>query len=303
MARTAGITAQRLYDVTAARASRAVLRAYSTSFGLGARLLPPRARLDIEAVYALVRLADEVVDTYRGPDAAEQLDELEAQTARALVTGYSTNVVVHAFARAARRNGIGHAEVDPFFASMRADLSVREHDRASYDAYVYGSAEVVGVMCLRVFLNADRRPGEPVAQPPEEAVAGARALGAAFQKINFLRDLGADRGDLGRSYLPGVDAERLTDADVHAVLDEVRDELATARAALPLLPTRARVAVEATAALYDRLLDDLAATPPEDLARRRVRVPGPVKAVVVGRVVADALARETTARVRRAVAR
>ncbi|MBO0899375.1 phytoene/squalene synthase family protein [Cellulomonas sp. zg-ZUI22] len=295
------MTARRRYDTTAARASRAVLRTYSTSFGIGTRLLPPRSRADIEAVYALVRLADEVVDTYRGPDADDELDELEAQTARALVTGYSTNVVVHAFARAARRTGIGHDEIDPFFASMRADLSVREHDRASYDTYVYGSAEVVGVMCLKVFLSADRRPGDPVVQPSPQAVAGARALGAAFQKVNFLRDLGADHGDLGRSYLPGVDAGRLTDGDVHAVLDEVRDDLATARAALPLLPPRARCAVEATTALYDRLLRDLAATPPEDLTQRRVRVPGPVKAVVVGRVVAGALVREGTQRVRRVV--
>ncbi|MCC2335392.1 phytoene/squalene synthase family protein [Cellulomonas wangsupingiae] len=295
------MTAQRRYDTTAARASRAVLRTYSTSFGIGTRLLPPRSRTDIEAVYALVRLADEVVDTYRGPDAAAELDQLEAQTARALVTAYSTNVVVHAFARAARRTGIGHGEVDPFFASMRADLSVREHDRASYDRYVFGSAEVVGVMCLKVFLSADARPGRPPVEPPDDAVAGARALGAAFQKVNFLRDLGADHGDLGRSYLPGVDADRLTDGDVHGVLDEVRADLATARAALPLLPPRARVAVEATTALYDRLLADLAVTPPAELARRRVRVPGPVKAAVVGRVVAAALVREAGQRARRVV--
>lgn len=294
-----GMSAQLRYDATAARASRQVLRTYSTSFGIGTRLLPPRPRADIAAVYALVRLADEVVDTYRGPDAAEELDALEAQTAKALVTGYSTNVVVHAFARAARRTGIGHAELDPFFASMRADLSVQEHDRASYDTYVYGSAEVVGVMCLKVFLAAERRGGEPLTEPPPRAVAGARALGAAFQKVNFLRDLGADHGDLGRSYLPGVDADRLTDADVRAVLDEIRADLATARAALPLLPPRARVAVEATTALYDRLLTDLAATPPAELATRRIRVPGPTKALVVGKVVGTALAREASDRVLR----
>ncbi len=280
----------RLYDATAARASAVVLRAYSTSFGLGTRLLGGPARHDIEAVYALVRLADEVVDTYRGPDAAAELDELEAQTARALVTGYSTNVVVHAFARTARRTGIGHAEVDPFFASMRADLTVRTHDRESYERYVYGSAEVVGVMCLRVFLAAERGPGDPPVEPSARAVAGARALGAAFQKINFLRDLGADRGDLGRSYFPDVDPEHLTDADVRAVLDEVAGDLAVARAALPELPPRARCAVEATLALYARLLDRLAATPAEDLAARRVRVPGPEKAAVVGGVVGRALA-------------
>jgi len=291
-------TGQVLYDATAMRASALVLRAYSTSFGLGTRLLGARTRADIQAVYALVRLADEVVDTYRGPDAGDELDELEAQVARALRTGYSTNVVVHAFARAARRTGIGHGEIDPFFASMRADLTVRTHDRESYERYVYGSAEVVGVMCLRVFLDAERRPGGPRVEPAPAAVDGARALGAAFQKINFLRDLAADSGDLGRAYLPGVDPEHLTHADVRAVLDEIGGDLDRARAALPLLPTRARCAVAATTALYDRLLRDLAATPVETLRVRRVRVPGPVKAVVVARAVAGVLAGETRDRVR-----
>lgn len=295
--------AARLYDATAVRASGVVLRAYSTSFGLGTRLLGGSARHDIESVYALVRLADEVVDTYRGPDAGEQLDELEAQVARALVTGYSTNVVVHAFARAARRTGIGPAEIDPFFASMRADLTVQEHDRASYERYVYGSAEVVGVMCLRVFLNADRRPGDPVVEPPASTVTGARALGAAFQKINFLRDLGADGGELGRSYFPGVEAGTLDDADVRTVLAEVEQDLALARAALPDLPPRARCAVEATLALYARLLADLARTPADRLATQRVRVPGPVKAVVVGGVVVRTLGRQAVAAARPVVGR
>lgn len=296
-------TGQVLYDTTAMRASALVLRAYSTSFGLGTRLLPPRTRADIRAVYALVRLADEVVDTYRGPDAGAELDELEEQVARALRTGYSTNVVVHAFARTARRTGIGHAEIDPFFASMRADLTVRTHDRESYERYVYGSAEVVGVMCLRAFLDGERRPGDPPVEPAPEAVAGARALGAAFQKINFLRDLAADSGDLGRAYLPGVDPAHLTHADVRSVLAEIGADLARARAALPLLPTRARCAVAATTALYDRLLRDLAATPVETLQVRRVRVPGPVKAAVVARAVTAVLADEAGDRVRDARAR
>jgi phytoene synthase len=198
--------AVRIYSATAARASRAVLAGYSTSFGLGTRLLGAQGRADIEAVYALVRIADEIVDTHRGPDAPDLLDELEAQTARALATGYSSNLVVHAFTETARRTGIGHGELDPFFASMRTDLTVRVHDRASYEAYGHGSAEIVGLMCLAVFLNADREPGAPVRRGDARLTAGAQALGAAFQKINFLRDLGADSTGLGRSYFPGVQA-------------------------------------------------------------------------------------------------
>jgi len=282
---TARARAMRLYDRTAARASAAVLAAYSTSFGLGTHLLGARARRDIEAVYALVRIADEVVDTYRGDDAGDLLDELEAQTARALVTGYSTNVVVHAFARTARRTGIGHAELDPFFASMRADLTVRVHDARSYEEYVHGSAEVVGLMCLAVFLNADRRPGDPVRRPDADLADGARALGAAFQKINFLRDLGADSGELGRTYFPGVDAAMLDQDQLDVILTEISRDVERARASLPGLPRRARYAVAATLGLYDELLDRLVATPPAELVARRVRLSAPVKLGVVARAV------------------
>ncbi|WP_456823581.1 phytoene/squalene synthase family protein [Cellulomonas sp. P5_E12] len=290
-ARSARDRALRLYDATAARTSAGVLAAYSTSFGLGTRLLGRQAQQDIRAVYALVRLADEVVDTYRGDDAGAELDELEEQTARALRTGYSTNLVVHAFARTARRVGIGASETAPFFASMRTDLTVHEHDRASYEAYVFGSAEVVGLMCVRAFLNEDRRPDEPVRQPDEMQVAGARALGAAFQKINFLRDLGADSEELGRTYFPGTTPGHLDAAQLHAILEEINDDVATARAAVPTLPRRARYAVGATLALYQRLLDEIATRPPESLLVGRVRLPTPVKLLVVGEsVLAEARA-------------
>ncbi|MET0788904.1 MAG: squalene/phytoene synthase family protein [Cellulomonas sp.] len=289
--RSARDRALRLYDATAARTSAGVLAAYSTSFGLGTRLLGRRAQQDIRAVYALVRLADEVVDTYRGDDAGAELDELEEQTARALRTGYSTNLVVHAFARTARRVGITAAETTPFYASMRTDLTVRAHDRASYDAYVYGSAEVVGLMCVRAFLNEDRRPDEPVRDPDETQVAGARALGAAFQKINFLRDLGADTEELGRTYFPGTTPGHLDDAQLHAILSEINADVAVARAAVPTLPRRARYAVGATLALYQRLLDDIATRPPESLLVGRVRLRTPVKLLVVGEsVLAEARA-------------
>ena len=278
--------AARLYDATAARASQAVLAGYSTSFGLGTRLLGPRARQDIAAVYALVRIADEIVDTHRGADAGELLDELEQQTARAIVSGYSTNLVVHAFAATARRTGIGAAELDPFFESMRTDLTVREHDAASYARYVHGSAEVVGLMCLAVFLNADRAPDQPVRRPDATLTAGAQALGAAFQKINFLRDLGVDSEGLGRSYFPGVQPGTLTADQLDAILTEIAADVRIARGSLPGLPRRARYAVAATLGLYERLLTQLAMTPPAEVLTRRVRVTTPRKLAVVARAVA-----------------
>ena len=168
-ARRRGATGLDLYDRTAQDAAAAVIAAYSTSFGLACRLLGPRVRPHVRNVYALVRVADEIVD---GPAAAagldadterRVLDDLEAETLAAIERGFSANLVVHAFARTARECGIGEDLVRPFFASMRTDLTTADHDAASHDAYVYGSAEVVGLMCLQVFVNAGasapRQPG------------------------------------------------------------------------------------------------------------------------------------------------
>jgi phytoene synthase len=277
--------ARRRYDDTAYRVAHEVLAAYSTSFGLGTRLLGRRARAHIEAIYALVRVADEIVDTPHGGDAAAPLAELRDQVARARATRWSTNLVVHAFARTAQRVGITEAEIDPFFDSMAMDLTMTEHDRASYERYIHGSAEVVGVMCLRTFLNADRAPGAPLVEPDPESLAGAMALGAAFQKINFLRDLAADSRDLNRHYFPGVTAETFDADTLDAIVSEIGADLTTARAALPRLPGRARSAVAGTLALYERLLAVLADTPPAEIVDRRVRIADAHKLVIAGQAV------------------
>lgn len=285
---TARARAEALYHRTSARICHDVLAGYSTSFGLGTRVLPPGQRRDIEAVYALVRIADEVVDTRGGADAGDALDELEGQLARAMESGWSTNPVVHAFARTARRVGIDHDLTEPFFASMRADLTVRVHDEESYRRYIYGSAEVVGLMCLAVFLNADRRPGDPARRADPDTVEGARALGAAFQKVNFLRDLAADTA-LGRQYFPGVGPQGPDDRQYAEILADIGADVARARLSLPALPPRPRTAVAVTLGLYDRLLSQLAGLPPERVMAERVRVSNPRKLLVLGRTVADQL--------------
>ncbi|MGN6742318.1 MAG: phytoene/squalene synthase family protein, partial [Amnibacterium sp.] len=191
------------YERAAWRSSAVVIAEYSTSFGLATRMLTATTRRHIRDVYALVRLADEVVDGVAvesglsRDEVAAALDALEADTYRAMGTGYSTNLVVHAFAATARAVGIGEEVVRPFFTSMRMDLDRTEHDPASFATYVYGSAEVVGLMCLQAFLAEG-----PAPSPQQRAVleTGARRLGAAFQKVNFLRDLAADSGGLGRAY-------------------------------------------------------------------------------------------------------
>lgn len=286
MTSASAATGRRRYDETAYRCAHVVLSDYSTSFGAGARLLDRPTRRHIDAIYALVRVADEIVDTVRGPDAADMLAALRAETDAALARGWSANLVVHAFALTARRVGITGAETDPFFDSMATDLTVGQHDRESVARYIYGSAEVVGVMCLRAFLNAHRPPGEPIAQPDDDVVAGARALGAAFQKVNFLRDIGDDAGRLGRDYFPESDGGLLDHGRLLAALDDIDGDLALARATLADLPPRPRAAVAATIALYTELFDDLSTRTPEEIRAERVRVADGRKVLVASRAVA-----------------
>ncbi len=280
-----------LYDATAEAAAASVIRAYSTSFGLATRLLGPRVRGHVRNVYALVRVADEVVDGAAedaGVAADEQrrvLDSLESETLAATDRGFSSNLIVHAFARTARECGITAAHVQPFFASMRTDLERAEHDDASHDDYVYGSAEVVGLMCLQVFVNA----GAPAPAEPDPAlVSGARRLGAAFQDINFLRDHADDAGRLGRDYLgmtAGADRRR-------EVLDRIDRDLAAAAAAIPMLPQDCRTAVATAHGLFATLAGRLRRTSDIDT---RVRVPDPVKAGIALRA---AIAQRTFVRLR-----
>jgi phytoene/squalene synthetase len=277
-----------LYDATAEAASGVVIDRYSTSFGLASRMLARDTREHIRNVYALVRVADEVVDgpaTEAGLDrelARTVLDELEADTERAIALGFSVNPVVHAFARTARATGFGAELTAPFFASMRMDLERTEHDDASFDAYVYGSAEVVGLMCLRAFVYRAGRPTFDQA----ELVAGARALGAAFQKVNFLRDLHADFEVLGRSYFPGVDIRSFDEATKDRLVADVQADLDHAAQTIRLLPADARNAVGLAHALFQELNDRLARTPASRLVTTRVRVPNPVKVRLAAQVLA-----------------
>ena len=266
-----------LYDRTADAAAAEVIRQYSTSFALASRLLGPRVRAHVRNIYALVRIADEVVD---GPahaaglsadDIRVALDALEVQTGEAVATGFSTNLVVHAFATTARACRIGDDLLAPFFASMRTDIDTDTHNETSRTDYVFGSAEVVGLMCLQVFVHADR-PGSR--EPDAALVAGARRLGAAFQNVNFLRDIGHDSNALGRDYL-GIETDGRTR---DAVLDDIDADLAAAAAVIPSLPADSRRAVSAAhdlfAALSARLRADSAG---------RVRVPNAVKARIFAR--------------------
>ncbi|TJY72591.1 phytoene/squalene synthase family protein [Arthrobacter sp. CAU 1506] len=278
----------RRYTDAAGRSAGVVISAYSTSFGLACRLLGPEGRRDIANIYALVRVADEAVDgaaAAAGLDAAavrEQLDRLERETETAMLSGYSTNMVVHAFAETARRRGIGTDLTRPFFASMRADITVAAHTDDSLEEYIYGSAEVVGLMCLRVFQSM---PGA-VSGHDEELAVAARRLGAAFQKVNFLRDLAADNVELGRSYFPRAEAGSFDEALKLKLVAEIREDLDAARKGIALLPPGACSAVELAHGLFSALVNRLERVPADELLSRRVRVGSPQKAAIALRVLA-----------------
>ncbi|HET6560488.1 MAG TPA: squalene/phytoene synthase family protein [Marmoricola sp.] len=266
------------YDEVCEAGASVVIRAYSSSFGMASRLLAEPVRTRICNVYALVRVADEIVDNpdrQVGPAArARMLTGLEEEVRHGRDSGHSANLVVHAFARTAGECGIDEELIGPFFDSMRMDLETTSHTPESFDRYVHGSAEVVGLMCLRVFL-AD----EPDHDKRYERLSeGARRLGAAFQKVNFVRDLAEDHDVLGRSYFPGLDVSRFCDADRDRLLDDVDADLAAAAEALPHLPRSSRRAVRAAHATFAELSTRLRATPAEEIRQRRVRVPTAAKA-------------------------
>jgi phytoene/squalene synthetase len=272
-----------LYTRAARTSSARVIREYSTSFGMASRLFGPGCRSDIESIYGLVRIADEIVDgaaAEAGLSVDEQaalLDALEDETERALAMGYSANVIVHAFATVARASGIDRDLTAPFFASMRRDLSPVALGREELRSYIYGSAEVVGLMCLRVFLR-----GEALTDADRSLLEqGARRLGAAFQKINFLRDLGTDWLVLGRSYFPGIDPDALTENEKRELLDDIDADLDAAASAIPHLPRPCRRAVTAAHAVFRALAAELRRTPADELLHRRVRVSNPHKAVII----------------------
>ncbi|GAA2022087.1 squalene/phytoene synthase family protein [Agromyces tropicus] len=273
------------YTDAAEASSATVISHYSTSFGAAARLLDPAARRRIRSIYALVRVADEVVDgsaAEAGLDLDAQhevLDALEADTERAMELGYSANLVVHAFARVARDTGFGVELTRPFFASMRRDLDPAPFAADEIGPYIHGSAEVVGLMCLAAFL-ADE-PADAARRTRLER--GAVHLGAAFQKINFLRDLAVDWRTLGRNYFPGVDPDAFTEADKTAILDDIDHDLSIARESLPELPRRARSAVAAAHGLFASLTARCRATPATEIIATRIRVPDGEKLAIAVR--------------------
>lgn len=254
-----------LYLTTAQASSRLFTNAYSSSFGMASRLFSKPIRQHIYNIYGLTRIADEIVDTYKGGEAKTVLDELERETYAALQRHYSANPIVHAFQDTARQFGIDASLLQPFFASMRTDLTKQTFTQKEYAQYIHGSAEVVGLMCLRVFCKGN---GEQYLQ----LAPGASKLGAAYQKVNFLRDLAADHNELQRCYFPGVTYAGFDEATKQAIIADIRADFAIAAPTIKELPVGARRAVRASYRYYTALLDKLEHTAAATIKKRRVRI-------------------------------
>lgn len=253
-----------VYTAASYKASKLITTQYSTSFGLSIRLFQPALRPHIYAIYGFVRIADEIVDTYMGEDTLALLNELEAQAYTALQSGYSSNPIVHAFAVTARHYDITAALIAPFFESMRMDITPQKFTQKIYDTYIYGSAEVVGLMCLKVF-TADPRQYDALKN-------GACHLGAAYQKVNFLRDIAADAEGLGRWYFPVGSFATFDEAAKDAIVDDIEKDFAIARDTITRLPASSRKAVELSYQYYSQLLKQIKLTPAQQLKAQRVRV-------------------------------
>jgi phytoene synthase len=257
------------YTAISYKASKLITNAYSTSFGLSIRLFEASLRPHIYAIYGLVRIADEIVDTYQGADQSELLDNLEAEMTRAIVSGYSTNPIVQAFAHTARHYGIRTDLTKPFFESMRMDISPKKYDQKHYEEYIHGSAEVVGLMCLKIFTASQKE--------YDELEEGAKKLGAAYQKVNFLRDIAADSDELGRWYFPIASKETFDENVKDSIVKDIEKDFAAAKVAIDKLPASSQKAVQLSYHYYSGLLRKIKQTPAAELLKKRIRINDPQK--------------------------
>lgn len=263
-----------LYNNVSSEVAKLVTERYSTSFSLASRLFEPSVKQHIYAIYALVRIADEIVDSYQGPDARQLLADLEKEIYVSMKRGFSTNIVVQAFSQTASQFSIDKQLVKCFFASMATDADQVTFNQQQYEDYIYGSAEVVGLMCLKVFVGGDKT-------RYNHLKAGARSLGAAYQKVNFLRDMAADQTQLGRYYFPVGSFDSFDETTKDLITAEIKTDFDRAAVALLDLPQSSRSAVMASYRYYTLLLKKLQATPAQALKTTRVRVPNSQKLAVL----------------------
>ena len=254
-----------LFDEYCFQASKVVTKKYSTSFYAGVSALDKNIRVDIHNIYGFVRFADEIVDSFHGYDKATLLDEFSKDCFVAIERGISLNPILNSFQLTVNKFNIDHELIRQFLHSMEMDLNPIEYNTLKYEQYIMGSAEVVGLMCLKVFVYGDNNQYK-ILKPY------AIKLGSAFQKINFLRDLREDYNDLGRIYFPNLDVNNITIEDKLKIEAEIRDEFKEALIGIKLLPKKARFGVYVSYKYYTKLLVEIERRNAKAMLQERIRV-------------------------------
>jgi phytoene synthase len=259
-----------LFDDLSAECSKITTQQYSTSFSLGIKLLDKSLHRPIYGIYGLVRFADEIVDSFHDYNKEDLIAEFKKDTYKSISDGISLNPILNEFQRAVNLYKIDHKLIDTFFKSMEMDLDDKYHDVLSYEEYILGSAEVVGLMCLHVFVEGDHAKFQAL-EPY------AMSLGAAFQKVNFLRDMKADYESLGRTYFPGIDMESFTTEHKKKIEKEIDEDFRIALIGIKKLPHKARKGVYLAYVYYLTLFRKIKNTPVEKIMESRIRVSNPSK--------------------------
>ncbi len=267
-------TNQQLFESTAYSCSRLVTQAYSTSFSLGIKTLGKEFRDPIYAIYGFVRYADEIVDTFHQHDKEKLLKEFTFDTYKAIDRGISLNPILHAFQEVVNKYQIDHELIDAFLESMAMDLKPINYNDKLFKKYIYGSAEVVGLMCLQVFCQGNKSQYEALKDY-------ARSLGAAFQKVNFLRDLKEDHFEKGRAYFPGIDFDNFDSLAKKLIESNIQKDFDHALIGIKKLPKGCRKGVYLAYRYYTKLFRKIKNYEPEVIQQERVRINNLAKAYIM----------------------
>lgn len=269
---------KQLFDQVSFDTSKMVTKKYSTSFSMAVKMLSPKIRSAIYNIYGFVRFADEIVDTFHDYDKEELLADFETEYYKAVKHGISLNPILNSFQATVKQYGISDDMVQAFLKSMKTDLSKTDYNtKEEYDQYIYGSADVVGLMCLKVFVDGDEKMFEELKEP-------AMRLGSAFQKVNFLRDLKDDYELLERSYFPNVNLAALDAESKRQIIQEIEDDFDYAyNHGILKLPVEAKFGVYMAYRYYRRLLKKLNQVPSTQIIETRVRISDPMKINLLAR--------------------
>lgn len=265
-----------LFHTVSQQCSKITTEHYSTSFASAIKLLHTDLRQPVYNIYGFVRFADEIVDTFHAYDKEYLLQQFKEDTYRAIKSGISINPILHSFQVTVNKYNIDHKLVDAFFRSMEMDLAKTNYDAAGYNEYIYGSAEVVGLMCLHVFCDSNR-------EQFDKLEPAARSLGAAFQKVNFLRDVNADYNCLSRTYFPGVDFSNFTCDMKRGIEMDIASDFENAYKGIVALPWKAKFGVYVAYKYYMSLFKRIKRTQAAGILQQRIRIPNYQKAMIVAR--------------------